>query len=508
SDLRFQQMFLDEARIASGIEHANVAHILDLGDQHDVLYIVMEWVDGDSLSKLNRAAERRGQRIPLGVVLRILADTCGGLHAAHELTDKLGKTLGVVHRDISPQNILVSARGSAKLIDFGIAKALDRVSGDTGTGLLKGKIQYMAPEQAIGKAVDRRADVWAIGSVLYYLLAGVSPYDGPNQLATLHLLTSGKPPPPLPAHVPPAVDALARRAMAHDPEDRIATAADLQRQLEALLLECNVYTTATDVAAYVGDQLRERSDARRKAVDLALEAAAERVRMQKLLAPASNDSNSGVMRADDPQVRRAPQAAVIALNESGANPAHQPTGASVDLLGARTTGIAIEQGPTRILPLGGVGEHEAPSQVSVATGAMSFPERISRIGPAQKQLLAAIAGVTGALLLAATIGIVALLARKSGPPVSAAGTSIVTPATSEAPAPVTPPEPPIARGVITGVIPSIPASTPATVTAIDPPQATTVKPTSKVSAAGTDKPHARPTAAPATTKPKKNDDGF
>jgi serine/threonine-protein kinase len=500
-------MFLDEARIASGIEHANVAHILDLGDQHDVLYIVMEWVDGDSLSKLNRAAERRGQRIPLGVVLRILADTCGGLHVAHELTDKLGKTLGVVHRDISPQNILVSARGSAKLIDFGIAKALDRVSGDTGTGLLKGKIQYMAPEQAIGKAVDRRADVWAIGSVLYYLLAGVSPYDGPNQLATLHLLTSGKPPPPLPATVPAAVNALALRAMAHDPEHRIATAAELQRQLEALMLECNVSTTATDVATYVGDQLRERSEARRKAVDLALEAAAERVRMQKLLAPASNDSNSGVIRADDPQMRRAPQAAVIALNESGANPAHQPTGASVDLLNARTTGIAIEQGPTRILPLGGVGEHEAPSQVSVATGAMSFPERISRIGPAQKQMLAAVVGVTGALLLAATIGIVALLVRKPEPPVSAAGTTVVMPPASEAPAPVIPPEPSIERGVVTGVIPATPASTPTSVNAIELP-ATATKPTSTAKAA-TDKPHVRPGGtAPVTTKPKKNDDGF
>ncbi len=105
--------------------------------------------------------------IPPGVILRILADTCGGLEAAHELRDKAGKLLGVVHRDVSPQNILVNSKGDAKLIDFGIVKALDRVSAETSSGLLKGKIQYMAPEQAIGKRVDRRSDVWALGAVLY-----------------------------------------------------------------------------------------------------------------------------------------------------------------------------------------------------------------------------------------------------------------------------------------------------------------------------------------------------
>ncbi|MGH7281164.1 MAG: serine/threonine protein kinase, partial [Polyangiaceae bacterium] len=189
ADTRFQQMFLDEARIASGIEHVNVAQILDLGEQHDILYIVMEWVDGDSLSKLHRAVERRGERIPLGILLRIVADACGGLHTAHDLTDKTGRALGVVHRDVSPQNILVSSKGNAKLIDFGIAKALVRLSGETNAGLLKGKIQYMAPEQAMGRPLDRRADVWAAGACLYYLLSGVPPFDGENQLATLHLLT-------------------------------------------------------------------------------------------------------------------------------------------------------------------------------------------------------------------------------------------------------------------------------------------------------------------------------
>src|SRR5258708_1447784 len=118
-DPRFQEMFLDEARIASGIQHPNVAQILDLGEQRDVLFIVMEWVDGDSLAKIRRLVTKIGGRVPVGLALRILADACAGLHAAHELRDDHGEPLGIVHRDVSPQNILVSAGGAVKVIDFG-----------------------------------------------------------------------------------------------------------------------------------------------------------------------------------------------------------------------------------------------------------------------------------------------------------------------------------------------------------------------------------------------------
>ena len=191
NDVTFQRMFLDEARIACGIEHTNVAQIFELGDEQGVLYLVMEWVDGDSLAKLQRAVERKGTSIPYGVSLRILADACGGLHAAHDLRGKNGALLGVVHRDISPENILLAAKGTAKLIDFGIAKARDRLAGETSAGVLKGKVHYMAPEQALGEATDLRADVWAVGAVLYHLVAGRPPFDGSNQLATLHMLVPG-----------------------------------------------------------------------------------------------------------------------------------------------------------------------------------------------------------------------------------------------------------------------------------------------------------------------------
>jgi predicted Ser/Thr protein kinase len=292
SDRRFRDMFLDEARIAARIEHPNVAQVFDLGEKQDVLYLVMEYVDGDSLSKLNRACQRKGVKIPIGVVLRVLADACAGLHEAHELKDAAGKLLGTVHRDVSPHNILVSTKGTAKLIDFGIAKIESREGEDTGSGVLKGKIQYMAPEQALGQPVDRRADVWGVGAILYHLLAGRAPYEGENQLATLHLLGAGLPPPPLASDVHPAVAAVARKALAHDASNRYATAADLREAIERAMAAAQLMTTSADVAAFSGEHVAERAQRRRAAIEQALAASAERLRVDSLRAVAA--------RATDP----------------------------------------------------------------------------------------------------------------------------------------------------------------------------------------------------------------
>jgi serine/threonine-protein kinase len=294
-DHAFQQMFLDEAHISAGIEHGNVAQILDLGEQHDALYIVMEYVDGESLSRLQRVLVKKAFSVPQGVVLRILSDVCQGLHAAHELRDKNGSLLNVVHRDVSPQNILVTDKGVSKLIDFGIAKARDRVAGETSSGLLKGKIQYMAPEQAIGGALDRRADVWAIGAILYHLLAGKPPYDADNQMATLRLLTSGRPPLPLPGAVPAAVSAVVRKALAFKPENRFATALEMHKALEAAMVAAGLTTSTADVGMFVTEHLHARSADRRRAIDLALAAAAERERVNLMLEP-SEPSNSGMLK--------------------------------------------------------------------------------------------------------------------------------------------------------------------------------------------------------------------
>jgi serine/threonine-protein kinase len=297
ADPRFQRMFLDEARIASRIEHTNVARTLDLGEERGVLYLVMEWVDGDGLNKLHRVLEKKGASLPSGILLRIIADVCGGLHAAHELRGSDGSPLRVVHRDVSPQNILISTRGEAKLIDFGVAKARDRVAGDTNAGVLKGKVRYMAPEQALGREVDRRADVWAVGALLYHLLTGRPPYEGANPLATLHLLASGDPPPPLPADVPDPIARVVLHALAHSREARPATAVEVQAAIERAMVAANVPTTIADVAQFVAVHLADRAAQRKRTIELALRAASERMRIQPLLELPRNDSIVDVLCA-------------------------------------------------------------------------------------------------------------------------------------------------------------------------------------------------------------------
>ena len=270
---RSKRMFLDEARIASGIDHVNVARILDLGEQESVLYLVMEWVDGDSLGRLQSAVQRTGGHVAPGVALRAIADACGGLHVAHELRDREGAPLGVVHRDVSPQNILIGTDGVAKIIDFGIAKARHRVSGETTDGILRGKLAYMAPEQALGREIDRRADVYSLGAVLYALLAGRPPFKGPNDAATFAFVTSGLPPQPLPRHVPTPVAEVVFAALA-PLEQRYATAADLKRAIEGAIVACGLETEREEVAAYVERHLGERVAARRVLIDRAIDALA------------------------------------------------------------------------------------------------------------------------------------------------------------------------------------------------------------------------------------------
>ncbi|WP_394850362.1 serine/threonine protein kinase [Pendulispora brunnea] len=289
TDRRFQRMFLDEARIAAGITHANVARILDLGESRGVLYLVMEWVDGDSLAKLQRAVRSRDESMPIDVVLRIMADVSAGLHAAHELRGPSGAPLGVVHRDVSPQNILVSVNGITKVIDFGIVTVRDRALDDFHAGLLKGKFPFMSPEQAVGKPVDRRSDVWAMGAVTYYLLTGNAPYGDDNEFATLRKLRSGAPPPSLPPMYPSELDALCKKAMARDPEERMATAAEFQFSVETLMVRMGCHRVSSDLAAFVGHHLGDRRDARYKAIAHAVRVAADR-RCQVLLSQSMTEA--------------------------------------------------------------------------------------------------------------------------------------------------------------------------------------------------------------------------
>lgn len=218
-------MFLDEVRVASRLRHPNVAEVLDVVEHGERLLMIMELVDGISCSELV-ARVRKGSPLPIGIVLAIVAGTARGLHAAHELAGDDGVSLGLVHRDVSPSNILVTRHGVPKLIDFGVARTRDRVSPNTTSGI-KGKIGYMAPEQAASLPVDRTADVWGLGATMYTLLSGHPPLvsSDDNVVSVLTSLLMRAPPKPLPPEVPAEVAAIAMRGLAYDPAARFATAA-------------------------------------------------------------------------------------------------------------------------------------------------------------------------------------------------------------------------------------------------------------------------------------------
>jgi len=289
-DQQFGAMFLDEAKIAAQIDHENVARILEIGEDGGLLYYAMELIDGESLRKVYRDVRTADVMFPMGVALRIVADACAGLHATHELVGEDGHPLQVVHRDVSPQNLLVTVRGTTKLIDFGVAKAASRRSEETEAGTLKGKLEYMAPEQARGEPLDRRADVYGLGAVLYELLAGRAVRDTGEgrQLAALHELMTGVPYPPLPATVPHLVRDIVDRALSRDPAMRWGTAEELRRALEQAMLATGQAATAEDVASVLSHFSRERTAKRKDAIERAMRAATEgHLNAATLVAPLS-----------------------------------------------------------------------------------------------------------------------------------------------------------------------------------------------------------------------------
>lgn len=270
-DPRFEQMFLDEAALASRIRHSNVVQVADLGEDQGLLYQVMEWIDGQALNALLRET-KGGRGLPYPIAAKIMIGVCEGLHAAHEMKDDSGSCVGLVHRDVSPQNILVSVDGVPKVVDFGVAKASSLSGVRTTAGTFKGKPAYMAPEQILGGEVDRRADIFALGTVLYLITTGKHPFRGESEMATLHRVVDGKPPArptELVAGYPSGLEFVILKAVARQPDDRFATASEMARALMQAVPEVQI-TGDTDVAACVrelgGKHLSARTDALRAAL--------------------------------------------------------------------------------------------------------------------------------------------------------------------------------------------------------------------------------------------------
>ncbi|MBL8922802.1 MAG: serine/threonine protein kinase [Myxococcaceae bacterium] len=263
------EMFLAEARLAAKLTHPHIVQIYELGEEAGSFFIVMEFVDGESLSTIFKTVRKRGERLDDALACRLMAWAAEGLHYAHTRRDDDGQLQCIVHRDVSPQNLLVTMDGSLKVVDFGIAKVASHA---TSSGKLKGKLAYMAPEQGRAEAVDARTDVFALGVCLFELLTGSRLFPGSDELQILRELTTLEQFPRVIERrpdVPPQLDVIVARAMESDPARRFESARELQLALEDYLVSNSRRVTAGDVAEFMHGLFADRIATRKALIDQA-----------------------------------------------------------------------------------------------------------------------------------------------------------------------------------------------------------------------------------------------
>ncbi len=334
-DADFIAMFLDEARLASRIRHSNVVAPLDVVRDGDELFLVMEYVEGESLAQLTKSAQKRGETVALPLALALIADVLHGLHAVHEATDEQGQPLRIVHRDVTPQNILVGTDGAARIADFGVAKALGRLY-TTRSGQAKGKLGYMSPEQLQGQPVSAQSDLYAVGATLWELVVGRKMIEGDSEGELVLKAVSGRIPEvhELVPGVPALVGEAIARATARDPKQRFASALEFAEALEGAA----AVATAREIAAWV-QRLAEPALAQRRAWIRELEGSANAVVAPAGAAGTEVETNPAV--AKEPTTPRegtrwrialfaalaAPLAALLALSVRPKTPASPPLAA-------------------------------------------------------------------------------------------------------------------------------------------------------------------------------------
>jgi serine/threonine-protein kinase len=317
-DPEFVSMFLDEARLAARIRHPNVVPTLDVVATQGELFLVMDYVQGESLSRLIRASRERQQRIPVRYVATIITGALHGLHAAHEAKNERGEPLRIVHRDISPQNVLVGSDGVSRVLDFGVAKAAGRMQ-TTREGQLKGKLAYMAPEQ-IGGEVTRQTDVYAAAIVLWEALTAQRLFTGDNEGQILSKVLSGEhmPPSALAPELPPELDAVVLRGLARQPAHRYATA----REFAIALERCCGIASPTEVGEWV-ESMAHGALTKRAEKIAEIESSSANIQPQELTTAhvpdslpshPSSRSHSGVHPSADPPVSQASQLSSISVS--------------------------------------------------------------------------------------------------------------------------------------------------------------------------------------------------
>ena len=253
-DQQYRAMFMDESRVLAQLQHPSVIEAFEIGEIDDTPYIALEYIHGQDARALFHEARRAEQRIPIAIACYVIARVCEGLHHAHEQTDANGQLLGIVHRDVSLQNILLSYNGDVKLTDFGIAVSAENVA-RTDLGVVKGKYGYMSPEQIKSGPLDRRSDVFAVGICLYELLTSERLFSGENDYKAVERVRNVEfePPSALNRQIPSRLERIVMKALAKHPRDRYPSTNDLRRALQAFMAEANEFVSSDDLGAYMRD---------------------------------------------------------------------------------------------------------------------------------------------------------------------------------------------------------------------------------------------------------------
>jgi serine/threonine protein kinase len=267
-DPRASQMFLDEARIASQVSHPNVVQIFDVGREEDTYYLVMEFVLGENCARIIDRAKKRKVPIPTVLAARICAEAAKGLHHAHTRQGPGGRPLGIIHRDVTPPNIMVTDDGEVKVLDFGIARAVDRLA-RTEAGNVKGRVEYLSPEQIEGAQIDHRADVFALGAVLFELCTQKKLFARETMVATLAAVTECKVTPPsrIAKHTDPRIDEIVLKATAKRPDDRYQNAQEMREALIEFLRGRETRAGSAELAQFVGDLFRDEQEERKRVLE-------------------------------------------------------------------------------------------------------------------------------------------------------------------------------------------------------------------------------------------------
>ncbi|MBK9090127.1 MAG: protein kinase [Holophagales bacterium] len=333
----FITMFIDEAKLAAQLTHNNIIHIYDLGKEDAYHYIAMEYVEGKDLRSILKTASEKGYPLPVDLALFIASKVANALDYAHRRLGLDGKELNLVHRDVSPQNVLISFEGDIKLCDFGIAKAATKVQ-QTQAGALKGKLQYMSPEQAWGKKVDRRTDIFSLGIVLFEMLAGERLFSGDTDLTILEQVRDARSEAPSLKNpdVPKKVDQIVLKALAKNPQDRYQNASEMEKDINSVLYSFQPAPGPADLAIYMHRLVEATAAASDAQIDAAF--------AQVAAAPAPEEKKKGkglVISKKEKAAEPAPVPAPVEVSQPAISIGEEPSKSRTGLFAGIGVGVIV-----------------------------------------------------------------------------------------------------------------------------------------------------------------------